>query len=189
MIGKKKPDELLDDLESIRDLLEEDDELTEIEGSSPAPAEDAEPDEDTAQNVPMLDDVVQGALELDEAPMEEAPLTQIGELSEEESEHILDDDTITALMGDSWKESADHILAGARSTILAAADDWSPQQTDELARALEVRIDAAVRRWLGARLSAQLAGLRAELLAVLRDTTDEFVAGLKASTDDKDKHG
>lgn len=182
MIGKDNPDELLDDLESIRDLL--DDESPDADSPEDLGTEGAE---HAATDVPLLDDVVQGTLEFDEEP---AP--DLAEL--DAAEGGLDENVIDALMGDSWKEAAQDILATARSAIETAASEWSPQQTDELARALEIRIDAAVHAALSDALADRFAGLRSDLLRVLRDTAEEFVKGLSAAAgdtqnQDQDQHG
>ena len=56
----------------------------------------------------------------------------------------------------------------ARGLINQHANQWSPQQTDELADALRVRIDGAVEQWIQTSLSAHAAELQQRLLNAVR---------------------
>ena len=56
----------------------------------------------------------------------------------------------------------------ARTLIGQHANEWSPQQTDELADALRVRIDDAVAQWIQTSLSAHASELQERLLTTVR---------------------
>lgn len=133
---------LLGDLESIRTLLDE----------------EARAEQDAA-DVPLLDDVVEGALRLTEPPLE------AGMIFDPDAPGGLDDELFEALLGEGWKQSAERILDQTRATIEEHRTDWAPEDTDELNEALKVRIDAALRKWLRRLVLAHIDELRAELLA------------------------
>jgi hypothetical protein len=141
-------DALLNDLESIRELLDED------QGDAGA---GEEPD------VPLLDDMVDGALRLEEKDLDTAhhPLQDAGRSG---SDRHRNDALLDSLLGDQWKSSAADVLTLARGAIEAHRNVWTPQETDELNRALRERIDATLNRWLRETVQAHLDELRAELL-------------------------
>jgi hypothetical protein len=90
----------------------------------------------------------------------------------------LGDDTIKALLGDEWRQSADQILSAAREAIEHVSSDWSPQHTTELNEALRVRIDATLEAWLEAAVRQRLEELRATLLAAIESEIATFTAQL-----------
>ena len=90
----------------------------------------------------------------------------------------LGDDTIKALLGDEWRQSADQILSAAREAIEQVSSDWSPQHTTELNEALRVRIDATLEAWLEAAVRQRLEELRATLLAAIETELATFTAQL-----------
>lgn len=90
----------------------------------------------------------------------------------------LGDDTITALLGDEWRQSADQILSAAREAIEHVSSDWSPQHTTALNEALRVRIDATLEAWLEAAVRQRLEELRATLLAAIETELATFTAQL-----------
>ena len=90
----------------------------------------------------------------------------------------LGDDTIKALLGDEWRQSADQILSAAREAIEHVSSDWSPQHTTELNEALRVRIDATLEAWLEAAVRQHLEELRATLLAAIETELATFTAQL-----------
>ncbi len=94
------------------------------------------------------------------------------------------DDTIKALLGDEWRESADQILATAREAIENVASKWSPQQTTELNQALRVRIDATLEDWLEVVIQQRLEDLRATLLAAIETEISAFTARLQQRDSD-----
>lgn len=148
----KKSEALLGDLESIRTLLDdaqEDEGKASSEVSSDA---DASAAADAASDVPMLDDVV------DEP--DAMPETHPGALTE---------DLFESLMGDGWKSQADEVLEDARATIDQRAQQWSPEDTDELNAALRVRIDDTIYRWLQTMLAEHIDDLRAQVLDAMTD--------------------
>jgi len=151
---------LLGDLESIRTLLEE-------EAAAEAAASEAQAQE--SQDVPLLDDVVEGALRLDEAMLDRDPAF------DQTATGGMDDELFQALLGEGWKKSAGLILERTRATIEEHRNDWAPQDTDELNEALKVRIDATLRRWLKRLVLAHIDELRGELLQTVAAALAEEV--------------
>jgi hypothetical protein len=152
-------DALLDDLESIRELLDED-------RGDPAPGEELA--------VPLLDDMVDGALTLEEKDLgaSRQPLQDTGH---PDSNPRLDDTLLDSLLGDEWKSSAEDVLTLARGAIEAHRSGWTPEDTDELNQALRERIDATLTRWLRETVRARLDELRAELLEAAEATISERI--------------
>ena len=97
--GNEEPEEIIEDLESIKDLLNEEEQT-------------GDPD------VPLLDD-----------PLEERVHVEEG----------LTDDTFHALLGDAWRDSVEDIFAQARQRIERNSALWAPDDTDELADALNAQ--------------------------------------------------
>jgi len=178
---ERSPDDLLDDLESIKDLLDEED------GGD-------QPDTDDAltvggKSVPLLDDMVDGALKLEETSFSrfEPPL---GESDSTRSR--LNEDLFDALLGDEWKDSAADILTEARGAIEAHRNEWTPEDTDELNDALRVRIDATLSEWLRKTVRAHLGELRTELLHAAEAAISDRIALLSNPEhpgEDSDDHG
>jgi hypothetical protein len=129
---RQEPDELIEDLESIKGLFDE--EQTEIN------PEDAD--------VPLLDDPLVDGLTIDEG---------------------LPDDTFKALLDDAWQDSVDDLLTDARNRITQNSELWQPEDTDELAQALKIRIDASVKNWLAQTLEQNIGALRTHLVSELSD--------------------
>jgi hypothetical protein len=139
---KRKRDEsgaLLGDLEQIRNLLEEEDAATSASPAPPSADSSIEPFDD---EVPLLDDVVDGGMQVVEESLGAQP-----SLSRGTGSSALSQATFDALLGDAWKESTDDILSEARGRIRDESG-WSPTDTNELNEALKVRIDAAIGAWL-----------------------------------------
>jgi hypothetical protein len=136
---RQEPDELIEDLESIKGLFDE--EQTEIN------PEDAD--------VPLLDDPLVDGLTIDEG---------------------LPDDTFKALLDDAWQDSVDDLLTDARNRITQNSELWQPEDTDELAQALKIRIDASVKNWLAQTLEQNIGALRTHLVSEL---SDELLAHLR----------
>ncbi|MGI9327221.1 MAG: hypothetical protein ACR2PZ_18530 [Pseudomonadales bacterium] len=141
---EKESEELLDDLESIRTLLDDEDAA---QGVQPAGA-------DAEAEVPMLDDVV----DLHDAGGDSDAMPG-----------ILTDDVFDSLLGDGWKDKADGLLEDARHTIDDQAERWSPEDTDELNEALRVRIDGTIYQWLQQMLTEHIDDLRAQVLDAMSD--------------------
>ncbi len=131
---RQEPDELIEDLESIKGLFDE--EQTETNAA----------DEDT--DVPLLDDPLVDRLTIDEG---------------------LPDDTFKALLDDAWQDSVDDLLTDARNRITQNSELWQPEDTDELAQALKIRIDASVKNWLAQTLEQNIGALRTHLVSELSD--------------------
>lgn len=151
--GERSKDDLLDDLENIRSLLDK--EQLKNAASDEANSEPVNP-------VPLLDDVVGGGLGLDESPLTErtADIEDVGGL---------DDDLFAALLGDAWKTSAAEMLKETRADIEANRERWSPEHTDSLNEALRVRIDETLKVWLAELVHSNLADLRDTLLRAIDD--------------------
>jgi len=156
---------LLGDLESIRSLLE---------------VPDTQPAEEDGNDVPTLEDMVEGAFVVNESV-----LTSRSSFDDDDAggQSGLADDTIKALLGDEWRVAARQILADARTTVEGAGGAWSPQQTAALNESLKVRIDHTVDDWLVDMMHTRIEDLRARLLAVLETELQQFTKVL-TNTDD-----
>lgn len=157
---------LLGDLESIRALLE-----------LPRSAVDI----DDADDVPMLDDMVEGAFTVNEGS-----LTSRASIGDDSGASGLADDAIKALLDDEWRVSARRIISDARARIEdAAREQWTPEQADALNETLKVGIDATLDEWLTDVMYARIEDLRSRLLLLLEDEMKRFTEAL---TND-DEHG
>ena len=169
------PDELLGDLESIKQLLDE-------EAQSGRPAARQAPD------VPLLDDMVEGAYTLDESDslLSATPALGSGRRprapsttpTEPARDKYLSEDLFDTLLGDKWKSSASDILTEARGAIEAHRNDWTPEDTDDLNAALRVRIDETLTEWLKETVKARMDELHAVLLQTAEATIDEKIRAL-----------
>lgn len=170
------PDELLGDLESIKELLGE-----EEDGEQAADA--LEPGD-----VPLLDDMVDGAYTLDESASLLSATPALGggrrnsRLSGKERKNpdsrYLSEDLFDTLLGDRWKHSASDILTEARGAIEAHRNDWTPEDTDELNEALRVRIDETLTEWLKQTVRSRMDELHAVLLETAEATISEKIRTL-----------
>jgi hypothetical protein len=155
---------LLGDLESIRSLLD----------MSPAPAVA----EDESRDVPMLEDMVDGAFTVNESLLtSRASIDDSGDAMHRSGaggKSGLADDTIKALLGDEWRSAARQILADARATVEGAGGSWSEQHTRVLNDTLKLRIDHTVDDWLTEMMHARIEDLRSQLLAVLQREIEAF---------------
>ncbi len=158
------PDELLGDLESIKQLLDEEEQ---------AAAQAAE--------VPLLDDMVSGAYTLDESAslLSATPALGGGKRTDGSRDgKYLSEDLFEALLGDRWRSSASDILTEARGAIEAHRNDWTPEDTDELNQALRVRIDETLTEWLKETVRERMDELHAALLQTAEATIDEKIRQL-----------
>lgn len=168
------PDELLGDLESIKELLDEQEDSDEA-GSGIA-------------DVPLLDDMVDGAYTLDDSDslLSATPALGGGRRSrtppdsenKEAEGRYLSQDLFDTLLGDKWKASASDILTEARGAIEAHRNDWTPEDTDELNAALRVRIDETLTEWLKETVRTRMDELHAVLLETAEATIDEKIRAL-----------
>jgi hypothetical protein len=177
--GKPQPakDALLEDLESIRTALDKD--RRDAAGQEATSAED-EPSE--SPPVPLRDDPLDGGLRLDEIALSR-PI-HIGD-----SAGGLDDALFEALLGDSWKTSADTLLDAGRAEIEAQRNRWAPEDTDKLNEALRERIDTTLKLWLREVVSRNLDDLRQALLAAVAAELKSRVAAALARDADPTGRG
>jgi hypothetical protein len=165
---KGDPDELLGDLESIKELLDEED--TEA-ASEPS-------------DVPLLDDMVHGAYTLDESESLLSATPALGggrrggRNADRRESRYLNEDLFDTLLGDRWKRSASDILTEARGAIEAHRNDWTPEDTDELNEALRVRIDETLTEWLKETVRSRMDELHAVLLETAEATISEKLTTL-----------
>jgi len=141
-----EPEEIIEDLESIKDLLAEQRSATNLDSTDAA----ATPADSMSQNddVPLLDDPVEETVKIDEG---------------------LPDDTFKTLLGDAWQDSVDDLFINARASITRNSTTWLPEHTEELAQALKIRIDTSVKSWLAETLEANIGLLRERIVAELSD--------------------
>jgi hypothetical protein len=162
-------DELLGDLETIRQLLDE--------------AEQPISEETT---VPLLEDQVENqvdhVLELNEIRFPE-PTTALGSEADTAGAAAtsrLSSELFEALLGEDWQTSSSDLLKSARGAIEAHRNQWTPDDTDELNDALRERIDSTLTRWLQRTVRNHLDELRTELLeaaeAAISRKVDDLVA-------------
>lgn len=192
-MSEDDPKAILGDLETLRSLLVDDNDSKKraAGGSAGAkstggaddsfkPRQDA-PDDD--MDVPVLEDVVDGALEVDESM-----LAVHGQLEASEGTHILDDKAIEALLSDDWKSAASDVLDSARLKIQDSQTEWTPVDTDELNQALKVRIDATVSDWIRTTVVKHMGELRSLLLTVVQDEVTQQIDATLNQTGDAPNH-
>jgi hypothetical protein len=164
------PDELLGDLESIKQLLDEEEQAA-LE----------------APDVPLLDDMVDGAYTLDDSAslLSATPALGGGRRSRRsrgresrEDGKYLSEDLFDTLLGDKWKRSASDILTEARGAIEAHRNDWTPDDTDDLNEALRVRIDETLTEWLKETVTERMDELHRVLLEAAEATIDDKIRSL-----------
>ena len=155
-------DELLGDLESIKQLLDEEDQRQD-DAADPA--------------APLLDDMIDGAYELRETSfLSVTPALGGGQPNRKNKQ--LNEDLFDALLGDDWKSSAADILTGARGAIEAHRNDWTPEDTDDLNEALRVSIDETLSVWLRETVRNRMDELRAELLIAAESAINDKINAL-----------
>ena len=161
---------MLGDLESIRALLD-------------VPF-DAAPAQDDSDDVPVLEDMVEGAFTVNESVLTSRSSFDDGAAAGA-GKSGLADDTIKALLGDEWRAQARKILSDARSTVEGSGEDWSAEQLNSLNESLKVRIDRTLDDWLVEMMNSRIDELRSRLLAILENELEDFT---RALTDEK-QHG
>jgi hypothetical protein len=154
---------LLGDLESIRGLLDE--------------ATDSTPVGDESDDVPVLEDMVEGAFTVNESVLTSRTSFDDGPSSGAPKSGLADD-TIKALLGDEWRGQARKILSDARSTVEGSGLDWSADQMNALNESLKVRIDRTLDDWLVELINSRIDDLRTRLLAVLENELTQFTRAL-----------
>lgn len=165
---------LLGDLESIRTLLDEQDDGSAAaaediahDSAVPEPQPEDLPSDD---DVPLLEDVVHGGVSL-----KETFFAGEGDFVENEDAGGLDDDIFKALLSDEWRDSARGLLDEARGVIEQHQNEWTPEHTDELNAALKVRIDETLERWLHELVQRHIGDLRETLLRSVGDELEHAV--------------
>ena len=149
---------LLGDLESIRTLLDR--------PADPAPASD------DSKDVPVLEDMVEGAFTVSESVF--TSRASFDDDAADAGRSGLADATIKALLGDEWRAQARKILADARSTAEGSGAGWSAEQMNELNESLKVRIDCTLDDWLVEMMNSRIDDLRTRLLQILENELTRF---------------
>jgi hypothetical protein len=165
----KTRDGLLEALESLRSVLDRGRQTAAAAAADlSAGAEDSGAAEEE-ERVPLLDDVVDGAIIVDEAPLHEraSMATDSGGLN---------DELFSALLTDGWKASAEEILRESRADIEAHRARWLPEDTDRLNSALKERIDETMRGWIREVLRRNINELHGVLLAAIEEQLREQIA-------------
>lgn len=179
--ANESPDELLGDLESIKQLLDEEQ------------AHQREEADEEPADVPLLDDMVDGAYTLDESSslLSATPALGGGKRPAQDGSReskYMSEDLFDALLGDKWKSSASDILTEARGAIEAHRNDWAPEDTDELNAALRVRIDETLTEWLKETVRARMDELHTVLLqtaeATINDKIEKLIESRRAAAFD-----
>jgi hypothetical protein len=191
-VARRKPKEdpqnaLLGDLESIRTLLDDEDDGDELQPKAGKELDNVE--------VPVLEDVVEDAAQgakasadlgasaedrAEEHAEDTAEGTQPDTGSAPATEEFgLDDDLFRALLSDEWRDSASEILKEAREAIGEHRTDWTPEETDALNDALKVRIDQTMQGWMRGMVVTHMADLHTmllkELSTELRSAIDNII--------------
>lgn len=167
---------LLGDLESIRALLD-------------APNDAVQSAVEDSDDVPVLEDMVEGAFTVNESNLTSRASFSDGttvERNDVTGRTGLADATIKVLLGDAWRSEARKIIADARSSAEGAGAQWSAAQLNSLNETLKVRIDRTLDEWLVEMMNSRVDELRTRLLAVLENELESFTREL---TDDTDSHG
>jgi len=199
-----KSNGLMGDLESIKALLEEDEleavpeslsealnplpeveELTEVapeETSPDAATTDAALDEDTATEIdtPIVQEPIQS---FDPATGLSEPILSDALLSEARPAKPLAETKLEDLLSDDFHDATAEVMQRARGLINQHANNWSPQQTDDLANALRVRIDEAVASWIKVSLDAHALELQQRLLNAVRDELARHLEAFEHSSE------
>jgi polyhydroxyalkanoate synthesis regulator phasin len=168
--GEKASGDLLGDLESIRSLLDVEEEQSRSGDRSHRREDRAYGGEDGPrgeqdEDVPLLEDVVHGGVSVNESF-----LAGEGDFAgTADSGSGLNDEIFNALLSDEWRESARGLLDEARAAIEAHQSEWTAQHTDELNDALRARIDQTVQQWLRDVVQARIDELRQQLASAVSE--------------------
>ena len=200
-VGTKPPDattpaaatsgnSLLGDLESIRTLLDEGGraaaprEAREQKGGAREQKGEAREQKggarEEASDVPMLDDVVEGALRIEE----QALRTRRSFADDASGPSALADDAIEALMGDEWRASADRIIRSAREAMMGAARRLDADDARSLDQQLRSRIDATLNDWMAEITLNHIDDLRDRILDAIGHEVRRITDALRADDDD-----
>ncbi len=175
----KTRDGLLEALESLRSVLDRGRQTVAAAAVATAADEEAAaPAEE--ERVPLLDDVVDGAIVVDEAPLHERPAMTTEDAG-------LNDELFSALLTDGWKASAEEILRESRADIETHRARWLPEDTDQLNSALKTRIDETMRSWIRDVLRRNINELHGALLVAIEEQLREQIAEILE--DSKERRG
>jgi len=143
---REEPEEIIEDLESIKDLLLE------------------------AEHTSMLSETVS------EPPNVTGTHRRLAVSTDPQAQSpVFASESLNSLLSDTWRDSVDELFESTRARIEANSTAWLPEQTDELADALKIRIDATVRAWLAATLEANINGLRERMVSELSAEIHDYM--------------
>ena len=148
---KDESDELIHDLKSIKNLLDDE---TAHANSTEQDTSQVQRQVENDADIPLLD--------TDDVPLLDDPLEEAVSVDEG-----MPEETFKTLLGDAWQESVEELFNDARRRIQENSEKWLPEHTDELADALKIRIDASVRAWLAETLEANIGRLRERIVSEL----------------------
>ncbi|MFP6834669.1 MAG: hypothetical protein VB948_01010 [Pseudomonadales bacterium] len=176
-MSRQRPDvnpqnELMSDLESIRKLLNEDD-----DNQVPDPPATSDPVVDDVE-APVLEDI------FDPEPGADLPETEVGRAA---ITPALDENLIRSLLSDTWRDSKDKILEQARKVIDEHQSELTPEAASSLNDALKSRIDTTIQDWMSRIVVAHIAELHERMLEAVSEelsvTLDEIVKQYSESSD------
>ena len=175
MSSRKPPKaELVGDLETLRTLLDEDDNPTldlfaPLESTEPAqtirvgePAIDASTDLPSTTDEP--NEIAPKEITPNEQSFDEAPLPQGS-----------NNDLFESLLGKDWVVESEALLQQTSATIQQQPLDWNPDDTQALTDALRTRLTQTVNGWLQSVLSANVANLRLQLIEAMSNELETRV--------------
>lgn len=188
---KTNPDSLMGDLETIRELLEEEDWQVQ-----PDNAHASNPEPSVAKELAQPDDKVGSECVQSEASEERADasaaiddLTELNPTTTEpDTQSDSQSDTQSAahpsaqvnttpgtLLDRAFTAEADLVMGRARALIEEHPNAWSPQQTDELCDALKVRIDDTIHQWIDETLARHRNVLEERLVRTIQNELAEHL--------------
>jgi len=176
---KTSADSLMGDLETIRQLLEEDDgpenrrpENRRVDNSDTSTAIDGIATDNVQPNgdSPMMRDLQPGFAFVSNQP------TDVIGATEPEA------DAAPRLHKGGFKAETGLVMSRARALIEEHPNAWSPQQTDELCAALKVRIDDTVHQWIDDTLNRHRKSLEDRLVQTIQNELAEHLQLLDATS-------
>lgn len=188
---KNNANGLMGDLESIKALLEEEDD------DLPSWDIAAEPVQEVSLETPAAADLPTDNLSIDDLLVKDVATDDREEVPKDvrqaQPDALLNTPqqpntaataaALDALLGTEFHNATANVMARARGLIEQHPNEWSPQQTDELSDALRVRIDGAVQQWITASLSAHAGELQQRLLTAVRDELARHLEAFEIADD------
>lgn len=187
---KANPDSLMGDLETIRELLEEEDwPADQADTCSLDSVSNTEPDVAAATS----DSELAARAELPMADAEPLlPRTDLGatpDLTPDATIEVSAEVEPTSrpaaaqdLFDRAFTSETDVVMSRARALIQEHPNAWSPQQTDELCDALKVRIDDTVHRWIDETLARHRRVLEDRLVKTIQNELAEHLQMLEVDS-------